>query len=98
MAEREDMTPRPTKTTLLKKPPQRVRLERELKAIVGGCSKENRLLTMAVVPPFENRVQQLCKQLVVCRTEAEVVELAEQLNALLDDRIEQLAKIQRGKI
>jgi len=90
------MTPTPAKRTLLKKPPQSVPLARELKAIVGGCLEENRLLTI-VVPPFEKRVQQFCKQLVVCRTEAELVELAEQLKALLDDRIEKLTKGHRGK-
>jgi len=84
--------------TLLKKPPKSVRPARELKAIIGGCLEDNRLFTIEVAPPFEKRVHQLCKQLVVCRTEAELVELAEQLKALLDDRIEELTKVQQGKI
>ena len=39
---------------------------------------------------FEERIRQLCKQVVACKTEAEAEELAQQLKALLHDRIEQL--------
>jgi len=42
------------------------------------------------MPPFEERVQKLCKQVVACKTEAEAEELVHQLKALLHDHIEQL--------
>ena len=42
------------------------------------------------MPPFEERVQQVRKQIVACKTEAEAVELVQQLNALLHDALEEL--------
>jgi len=49
------------------------------------------------LPPFEERVQQLCKQALTCKTEAEAAVLTQQLKALLHDRIEQITKVQRGE-
>ena len=46
--------------------------------------------TACPMPPFEERVQQLRKQIVACKTEAEAVELVQQLNALLHDALEEL--------
>jgi len=46
--------------------------------------------TVCPMPPFEERVQQMCKQIVACKTEEEAVELVQQLKALLHDRIEHL--------
>jgi len=45
------------------------------------------------LPRSEERVQQLCKQIVDCKTEAEAVELVPQLKVLLHDALEEL----RGK-
>jgi len=38
--------------------------------------------------PFQERIRQLCKQVVASKTESEAVELAQQLKALLHGRIE----------
>ena len=52
--------------------------------------------TVCPMPPFEERVQQLCKQALGCKTEAEAAELAQQLKALLHDHIEQRHREQRS--
>ena len=42
------------------------------------------------MPSFEERVQDLCKQVTACETDTEAVELVRQLQLVLHERIEHL--------
>lgn len=44
--------------------------------------------------PFESRIRELSEALETCRDDAEALELAQELHAILHERIEQL----RGKV
>jgi hypothetical protein len=40
--------------------------------------------------PFESRIQELSRQLELCRNDGEALKLAQELQAILHERIEQL--------